>query len=88
MMNKKRSQQVAFILFRLLGVFVVALLIWILGFIVYQGAGALSWEFLTTGPTDGMTGGGIYPAIIGTLCLVMGSLIISFPLGVMAGIYT
>ncbi len=53
-----------------------------------QGVGVISWEFLTTSPTDGMTGGGIFPAIVGTLCLVAGSLIISFPLGVMAGIYT
>ncbi len=78
----------AFLLFRVLGVLVVALLIWILGFIVVQGVGVISWEFLTTSPTDGMTGGGIFPAIVGTLCLVAGSLIISFPLGVMAGIYT
>lgn len=78
----------AFLLFRVLGGLVVALLIWILGFIVVQGAGVISWEFLTTAPTDGMTGGGIFPAIVGTLCLVVGSLVISFPLGVMAGIYT
>ncbi|MDD2300355.1 MAG: phosphate ABC transporter permease PstA [Fermentimonas sp.] len=88
MKRKKRAQWLAFALFRLLGVLVVALLIWILGFIVYQGIGVISWEFLTTGPTEGMTGGGIYPAIVGTLCLVVGSLVISFPLGVMAGIYT
>lgn len=86
--KKKRAQNMAFLLFRVLGVLVVALLIWILGFIVVQGVGVISWEFLTTSPTDGMTGGGIFPAIVGTLCLVAGSLIISFPLGVMAGIYT
>ena len=47
----------------------------------------LSWDFLTKMPEDGMTKGGIYPAIIGTLYLVAGSMIVAFPLGVMAGIY-
>lgn len=47
----------------------------------------LNWQFFTAMPEDGMTKGGIYPAIIGTLYLVAGSMIIAFPLGVMAGIY-
>src|SRR5205085_3882561 len=47
----------------------------------------LNWNFLTTMPDDGMTKGGIYPAIVGTICLVTGSMIIAFPLGVCAGIY-
>lgn len=66
---------------------VVGILVWILGFLVVKGAGVISWEFLSADPTDGMTGGGIFPAIIGTLCLVGGSLLFAFPIGVMAGIY-
>jgi phosphate transport system permease protein len=38
-------------------------------------------------PEDGMTKGGIYPAIIGTLCLIAGSMLFAFPIGVMSGIY-
>lgn len=38
-------------------------------------------------PEEGMTAGGIYPAIIGTLCLVAGSILFAFPIGVLAGIY-
>ena len=87
-MNKKLSQQVAFWAFRLLGIIVVGILFWILGFIVYNGIGVISWEFLTTSPTEGMTSGGIFPAIVGTLCLVVGSMIFAFPLGVMSAIYT
>lgn len=87
-MNKKVSQQVAFWAFRLLGILVVGILFWILGFIVYNGIGVISWEFLTTAPTEGMTSGGIFPAIIGTLCLVAGSMLFAFPLGVMSAIYT
>ncbi|MDR1225840.1 MAG: phosphate ABC transporter permease PstA [Prevotellaceae bacterium] len=86
-MNKKTSQKVAFLTFRLLGLLVVGILFWILGFIVYNGIGIISWEFLTTAPKEGMTAGGILPAIVGTLCLVVGSVIFAFPLGVMSGIY-
>ena len=87
-MNKKLSEQIAFWLFRILGIMVVGILFWILGFIVYNGIGVISWEFLTTAPTEGMTSGGIFPAIVGTLCLVVGSMIVAFPLGVMSAIYT
>jgi len=87
-MNKNLSQQLAFLLFKILGVLVVGILIWILGFIVYHGISVISWEFLTTAPTEGMTSGGIFPAIVGTVYLVIGSIVFAFPLGVMSAIYT
>ena len=86
-MNKKTSQKIAFFIFNALGWLVVGILCWILGFIIYNGIGVISWEFLTAAPTDGMTAGGIFPAIVGTLCLIAGSIVFAFPLGVMAGIY-
>ncbi|PKP21730.1 MAG: phosphate ABC transporter, permease protein PstA [Bacteroidetes bacterium HGW-Bacteroidetes-20] len=88
MKNKRLNEKIAFIIFRILGVFVIGILFWILGFIVYHGIGVISWEFLTTEPTEGMTAGGIFPAIVGTLTLVAGSIIVAFPLGVMSAIYT
>ncbi|MDR0940930.1 MAG: phosphate ABC transporter permease PstA [Bacteroidales bacterium] len=87
-MNKKLSQDIAFVIFRILGLVIVCLLFWILGFIIYNGIEVISWEFLTTAPTEGMTAGGIFPAIVGTLCLIAGSMIFAFPLGVMSAIYT
>jgi phosphate transport system permease protein len=86
-MNKKTSQQMAFFIFRLLGVCVAGILCWILGFIVYRGIGVISWEFLTAAPSEGMTAGGIFPAIVGTLCLIAGSVAVAFPAGVMSAIY-
>ncbi|MDR0698971.1 MAG: phosphate ABC transporter permease PstA, partial [Tannerella sp.] len=86
-MNKKTKQKIAFVIFRLLGLFVVGILFWILGFIIYNGIGVVDWKFLTTAPTEGMTAGGILPAIVGTLCLIAGSMIFSFPVGVMSAIY-
>ncbi|MDR2920737.1 MAG: phosphate ABC transporter permease PstA [Tannerella sp.] len=86
-MNKRTKQQIAFFVLRFLGLLVVAILCWILGFIIYNGIGVINWTFLTAAPTEGMTSGGIFPAIVGTLCLVAGSVIISFPIGVMSAIY-
>lgn len=86
-MNKKTNQRIAFIIFRTLGLLVVGILFWILGFIVYNGISVISWEFLTTAPRDGMTAGGIFPAIVGTVCLIIGSMILAFPFGVMSAIY-
>jgi phosphate transport system permease protein len=80
-------QHLAFALFRLLGLLVVVILLWILGFIIYNGIGVISWDFLTSAPTEGMTSGGIFPAIVGTLCLVAGSIAFAFPFGVMSAIY-
>ena len=85
--RKKLSEQAAFRLFRLMSIAVVGVLFWILGFIIVKGIGVISWEFLTGMPRDGMTAGGILPAIVGTLCLTLGSIVIAFPLGILSGIY-
>lgn len=87
-MNRKQlNQAIAFNFFRIVSFSVVAILFIILGFIVIRGASAINWTFLTAMPEDGMTKGGILPAIIGTLCLIAGSMIFAFPIGVMSGIY-
>jgi phosphate transport system permease protein len=85
--RKEINQRIAFTVIKLLGLLIIGILVWIQAFIIINGIGVISWEFLTQPPTDGMTGGGIFPAIVGTLCLVTGSMIFAFPLGVMAGIY-
>jgi phosphate transport system permease protein len=56
-------------------------------FIFAQGAGVISWEFLTAMPRDGMRAGGIFPAIIGTFYLTLGTAIFAVPLGIGAAIY-
>ncbi|MBL0103879.1 MAG: phosphate ABC transporter permease PstA [Bacteroidetes bacterium] len=86
-MSKQLKEKIAFWIFRLLSLGVILILFWILEFIFVRGWHMLNWKFLTTMPEDGMTKGGIYPAIVGTLYLVAGSMLFAFPLGVMAGIY-
>ncbi|MEC9234506.1 MAG: phosphate ABC transporter permease PstA, partial [Planctomycetota bacterium] len=58
-----------------------------MGLLVWNGAPALSWEFFTEDPRNGMTEGGIFPALVGTLWLVSVALVASVPLGVAAAVY-
>ena len=88
--NHKRkilAENIAFGLFRILSGVIVTILFIILAFIIIKGVGVLNWDFITTPPTDGMKGGGIWPAIVGTFYLMIGSAIVAFPLGIMSGIY-
>lgn len=86
--NKKRTaQKMAFGFFTFLSYLVVAILFVILGFIILKGGSVISWDFLSKGPEEGMTAGGIFPAIVGTFYLIAGSSLISFPIGIMSGIY-
>lgn len=86
-LKKRTSQKFAFGFFTLLSYLVVAILFVILGFIIIKGGSVISWDFLTKAPEEGMTKGGIFPAIVGTFYLIAGSSIISFPIGIMSGIY-
>jgi len=86
-LKKRTPQKFAFGFFTLLSYLVVAILFVILGFIIIKGGSLISWDFLTKAPEEGMTKGGIFPAIVGTFYLIVGSSIISFPIGIMSGIY-
>src|SRR5215510_10436541 len=86
-MDKRVKEIIAFWIFRILSISVIGILFTILGFIIYHGIKVISWDFITKMPEEGMTKGGIYPAIIGTLILIAGSMIFAFPIGVFSGIY-
>lgn len=85
--RKKMNEKVMFGIFRLFSLAIVAVLFVILGFLIIKGLGVISWDFLTKAPEDGMTKGGIFPAIVGTLYLMIGSSLFAFPIGIMSGIY-
>jgi phosphate transport system permease protein len=63
------------------------ILVVILGVVTARGAGQVSWEFLSQPPREGLTGGGIFPAIVGTAALVLLMTIAAVPLGVATAIY-
>src|SRR5574344_1130520 len=85
--RKRRSQNLAFYIFSAFSYFIVLILFIILGFIIYKGIGVISFNFIFGSPENGMTEGGIWPAIVGTFYLMIGSAIFSFPIGIMSGIY-
>lgn len=86
--TKKQIYQIlAFNLFKIVSFLVVAILVVILAFIMIRGLKVLNWTFISAMPKEGMTEGGILPAIIGTLCLVAGSMVFAFPVGVLSAIY-
>lgn len=81
------TQLTGFFLIRTGTFIVLAFLFLMLGYIFYKGISAISWEFLTEMPKNEMTKGGILPAIIGTFCLMIGSSLISIPVGIITAIY-
>lgn len=85
--RKRGLQSAMFGCFRLLSYCVVLVLFIILGFIIVKGISVINWTFLTEAPSDGMTKGGIWPAIVGTFFLMLGSAVFAFPVGVVSGIY-
>lgn len=84
---RRRREAAALFCIRASAALVLTVLAAILGFILYNGISAISWDFLTEFPRNGMTEGGIFPAILGTLCLAVGSLLIALPLGFGAAVY-
>jgi len=66
---------------------VIGVAVFVLGYIVYHGIGAINWEFLTGVPRDQGRQGGTFPAIVGTLLVVGTTAALTVPIGVMAGIY-
>ncbi len=80
-------QRIGFGLLVLASLVVVVPILFVVAAIVVRGIGALNWEFLTAMPRDGMKAGGIFPAIVGTLLLTLGTAIVAIPIGVGGAIY-
>ena len=86
-LSRQFSQRTAFGLLILATIIVVLPVLFIIFYIIANGAGAISWEFLTQPPSQAGKAGGIFPAIVGTFYLMLGALLFSLPIGVLAGIY-
>ncbi len=85
--RNQRIQGLYRTLFGLMTLLLITPVLIILGMLVYKGGPALSMDFLLTHPTDGMTAGGLFPALVGTVWLVTVALLVSVPIGVAAAIY-
>ncbi len=65
---------------------VVLPIILVIIYMIANGYSAISWDFLTQPPSQAGKAGGILPAIVGTVCLMLGTILFALPVGVMAGI--
>ncbi len=83
----KRTEKLFQILFMIMAGLLILPVLIILTTLIVKGSPILSWEFLFSNPTNGMTEGGIFPALLGTVWLVGVALIISVPVGVAAAVY-
>ena len=87
MRNSKRTEKIAFSLLFLATLLIVVPVGLIIAIIIQKGIGAITWQFLTDIPRQGMRAGGISPAIVGTIYLVLGAIIFALPIGLLAAIY-
>ena len=81
------KQMFAFLLLRLAMLAILLAIFYIFYDLASKGAGAISWEFLSQSPRKGMTEGGIFPAILGTLFVTFITAVAAFPFGVFTAIY-
>lgn len=87
MKKKYMVQKFFYGLLLFLTIIVVAFVLGIIVYLIVKGAGSLSWEFISQKPRSGMRDGGIFPAIMGTIYLIVGTIIFSMPIGILSAIY-
>ena len=87
MIAAKTREKIAFVILGIAALLVVAPIILTILYIIINGISAVNWQFISQSPRDGMRQGGILPAIIGTIVLILGSMLFSLPLGILSAIY-
>jgi len=86
-MNAHLREKIAFFILGIVTLIVILPILGTLFYILKNGISAINWEFLTQPPRNGMKEGGIFPAIIGTIYLIIGTMVFSLPLGILSAIY-
>lgn len=84
---RKIQEKIGFMIIRLATLGVVMILAYILYDILKKGSPVINWEFITAKPRNGMTEGGIWPAIVGTFWVSLVTVVFSVPIGMFAAIY-
>jgi len=87
MTSRKLKEKIGFGFLAAFTLLAIIPVLGIIGYLVLQGWPALTWEFLTQPPRKFLQEGGIFPAIIGTLGLTLGTIVFALPLGVGTAIY-
>lgn len=86
-MKSQTKERIGLTLLRLSGLLVIFILSVILFDIGRKGIGVISWEFFSQMPRQGMTAGGIFPAIVGTFFVTIITALLALPLGIFSAIY-
>ena len=86
-LKRQQTQKLATIIVTVVAAIVIVPIFLVIAFIVINGLPAMSWEFISQAPRNGMTEGGIGPALLGTVYLTIGTSIAAIPLGIGAAIY-
>ena len=86
-MNRQQTDILATRIMQIAAIIVVVPIIFVIGYVILQGIGTLNFEFITAAPRNGMTEGGIWPALLGTVVLTFGTALFAMPLGIGAAIY-
>ena len=86
-LDRHLTERLGFVFIALMALATVLPIIGTVLYILFKGGGAISWEFLTGFPHDGMRAGGILPAIVGTFYLTVGTALFSVPPGIAAAIF-
>ena len=86
-MSRQQTHKLAVGVLTVVAAIVVIPILLVIVYVVWQGLPALSWVFLTEAPRNGMKEGGIMPALLGTIILIFGTAIVSFPLSIATAIY-
>jgi phosphate transport system permease protein len=86
-MRNRRGEKIIFLLMRIITYAIVIFITSVILDIVIKGMPAISWHFLTASPEKSGAEGGIFPAIVGTLYLVTGTILVALPLGMLSAIY-
>ena len=81
------KENLGFLLLRLSTIIILIIIAIILYDIFSKGISVISWEFISASPRDGMTAGGIFPAIVGTILVTFITALLALPIGVFAAIY-
>jgi phosphate transport system permease protein len=87
LLNPRQTERLGYGLLAFISLLTVLPIVALVIYILIQGLPAIDWTFLTAMPSNGMRSGGIYPAIIGTFYLTLGTAIFSVPPGIAAAIY-
>ncbi len=86
-MSRQQSQKLAIWLTTAVAILVILPIVLVILFVIFNGLSAMSWEFISQPPRNGMREGGVFPAILGTIFLTLGTAVAAIPLGIGAAIY-